>query len=124
MKTHRLLSIILFSIITFMTACTNTNYQSKPLNRDLLEENWMPRVNLNSTMWTRGADNWFFTGEPNQIERAANTASTDKAMTIIAVKVSQFTDVTVQGCFQVQIEGGQDHNSVFILGANDAARGT
>jgi hypothetical protein len=124
MKSHRLLSIILFSLITILTACTNTNYPSKPLKYDLLGENWIPQVNLNSTLWTRGADNWFFTGEPNQIERAANSASPDKAMTIIAVKVPQFTDVTVQGCFQVQIDGGQEHNSVFILGANDAVRGT
>jgi hypothetical protein len=123
MKKNTLLRIVLFSLITMITACSsNTDYSNAQVNRNFLRENWIPQVNLNPAVWTRGADNWFFSGQPTPLERYANVAPSDKAMTIMAVKVPQFTEVTVDGCFQVQISGEQDRNSVFILGPNDLTR--
>lgn len=113
--------IILVCIVSFLTACSTTTRTSS-VHYDLLSETWIPRVNLNPTIWTHGADNWYFTGEPTPLEREANSAPADSAMTIQAVKVAQFTNISVNGCFKVQIAGEQDHNSVFILGPNDAVR--
>lgn len=82
----------------------------------------MHTINLNPTVWTRGADRWFFTGEPNTTERDARLAPHDRAISITAVNVSQFTNIHLHGCFQVQIAGGQARNSVYILGPNEATR--
>ncbi len=121
MKLLHFLLTAFFSLITLF-GCTNT-YNAQ-VNQNLLKEQWIRHVNLNPMIWTRNADRWFFTGEPNATEKYATVAPTDKAMTIMAVNVAQFTKVQINGCFQVQLVGEQDKNSVYILGPNEAVRQT
>ncbi|EKD74130.1 MAG: hypothetical protein ACD_45C00063G0001 [uncultured bacterium] len=123
MKIHYLLGAFIISM-AILTGCTNNTGYVGHANRDLLQETWMTKVNLDPSRWTRNADIWFFTGNPNQAERYASNAPSDKAMSIMAVKVPQFSRIKVNGCFQVQIIGDQDHNSLFILGTNAAIRQT
>jgi hypothetical protein len=40
------------------------------------------------------------------------------------VRVPDFTNITIDGPYRVQIYGGQLHNSVYVLGPNEAARHT
>ncbi|HSW70306.1 MAG TPA: DUF2807 domain-containing protein [Gammaproteobacteria bacterium] len=108
-----------FCILTLFS-CAHTNAPS--VQQNLLTETWMQNINLNPVKWTRGASRWFFTGEPATTENYVNLAPNDKAMTFSAVKVPQFTHVLLNGCFQVQILGGQNRNSVVVLGPNDATR--
>lgn len=121
MKLRHLFLIAFFCIITLISCAPAYNPQ---VNQNLLQETWMRSINLNPMVWTRDGDRWFFTGEPNSTEGYANLAPSDKAMTIMAVKVPQFTHVNIHGCFQVQIIGGQERNSVFILGPNEAVHQT
>lgn len=119
MKIRHLFIAALFCMTTLI-ACTPTPHPQ--VNQNLLEETWMRSVNLNPTLWTRGADRWYFTGEPNATEAYAKIAPTDKAISITAVKVPQFTNVAIHGCFQVQIAGTQERNAVYVLGPNEATR--
>ncbi len=118
MKIGNLLIAAFFCVMA-LVGCTHTN---PDINQNLLQETWMRTVNLNPTIWTRGASRWFFTGEPTGVENYVNYAPNYKAMTMTAVKVPQFTRIHINGCFQVQLVGGQSQNSVVILGPNDAAR--
>ncbi|EKD53657.1 MAG: hypothetical protein ACD_60C00162G0012 [uncultured bacterium] len=122
MKISLLLNIIIIGIVLLAGCASNTDYSE--VNHNLLQENWMRQVNLNPGKWVKNADIWFFTGNPNRSERYANKAPRDKAMSIVAVKVPQFTHIKVEGCFQVQIIGEQDRNSVFVLGTNAAVQQT
>ncbi len=124
MKKHNLFAIILISATALFTACSHTSRYNSQVDCNTLNESWISRINLNPMIWTRNADRWFFTGQPTQTEQAANKAPNESAMTIMAVKVPQFTSVSVDGYFQVQISGDQEHNSVFVLGPNDAVRQT
>lgn len=119
MKLRNLLIATIFCLITLISCAPAPHPQ---VNQNLLEETWMRTVNLNPMMWTRGADRWFFTGLPNTTESENKLATPDKAISMTSVKVSQFTNISLHGCFQVQIAGQQEHNAVYILGPNDATR--
>jgi len=114
--------LLFTAFFCLMTLCSCTTTQNPHANQNLLQETWMRSINLNPMLWTNGADRWFFTGEPNTTERDARLAPHDKAISITAVNVPQFTNINLHGCFQVQIAGGQPTNSVFILGPNEATR--
>lgn len=120
MQIHHL-SRMLLAIYLTLTGCATDHFHG-PLSQNLLQEKWFTKIALDPTPWTKNADKWFFTGEPNQTEQAATTAPANTAMTIMAIKVPQFTHLDLNGNFQVQINGEQDHNSVFILGPNEATR--
>lgn len=117
MKKHGLFGLIF--ILFALAGCTTIN-SSK--TSDALRETWMPRVNTNPNLWTRNADSWFFTGNPNDLQRRSSNAPMATAMTMMTVKVPQFTAVDVGGNFQVQIVGGQKQNSVYLLGPQAETR--
>ncbi len=113
---------LLAAFVCLLTLCSCKTTPNPHANQNLLQETWMQTINLNPTVWTRNADRWFFLGEPNATEQDARLAPHDKAISITAVNVSQFTNIHLRGCFQVQIAGGEARNSVYILGPNEAAR--
>ncbi len=113
MKIGNLLVAVFFCMITLLTGCATPHHPQ--VNQNLLQENWMRTINLNPMIWTQSGDRWFFTGEPNNVP-------TDNALSLTTVKVSQFTNININGCFQVQITGSQAQNSVSILGPNDGVR--
>ncbi len=119
MKMRHLLIAAFFCMITLIS-CARTPHPA--VNQNLLEETWMRTVNLNPMIWTHDADRWFFTGQPNATESDSRLAPPDKAMSMTTMKVSEFTHVTIRGCFQVQIAGQQERNAIYILGPNESTR--
>jgi hypothetical protein len=123
MRKSDLFSYILFVFFFMLTACASNNgYDQTQVHENLLNETWMHQMDINPSNWTRNADPWFFTGNPNSIQQYDNTAPAYKAITTSMVRVPDFTDVTVSGDFQVQIYGRAEHNSVFIIGPNASTR--
>ncbi len=120
-KLGLLASIIL--LFCTLTACVHNNsYEQTKLCENLLKETWMQQINLNPNYWVRGADPWYYTGNPNNIEQYDHNAPASKAITTSMIRVPDFTHITVAGDFQVQIVGRATHNSVFIVGSNTATR--
>jgi hypothetical protein len=72
--------------------------------------------------WTRNADPWFLTGDPNQLEQYLEHTRQPIGTTIMSIQAGSFDNVIVNGPFEVQIVGGQEHDSVYVLGPNEAAR--
>ncbi len=88
----------------------------------LLRETWLCHINTNTALWTRCADHWFLTGEPNCIERSNLHAPASQTVSKMVVRVPNFCNISYGGDFQVQIIGHQDRNSVSIIGPHSAAR--
>lgn len=120
-KLGLLASIIL--LFFSLSACVNNNgYNQTKFCDNLLKETWMHQINLNPNYWVRGADPWYYTGYPNNVADFDRGASPNKAITASMVRIPNLTDVTVDGDFQVQIEGRAECNNVFIIGPNSATR--
>lgn len=95
--------------------CFNTN-------DDMVEETWLRQVDRSPNKWVNNADSWFMNGRPNSIEVANYKGPLDDAMTTMKVRVPHFENIHTNGNYQIQIIGQQARESVFILGANNAAR--
>lgn len=105
-----------------LTACANYHGYTQSQSQRLLCESWMNQVNTNPHLWTRQADRWFTTGEPNQIEQYSRAAPVSDSMTTMSVRAPNFTTIDYNGSYQVQIIGYQDHNGVYVMGPNDQTR--
>lgn len=112
---------IIFGGVLALLGCKSQWYSLTTPNDHLSEEHWMKEVVTHPDLWTKKADSWFLTGNPNRIERNASRAPYSAAITVMAVKVPHFTKIEIDGDFQVQITG-QPQNSVAILGTNASAR--
>jgi hypothetical protein len=120
MKLHGLLLMLIIGVIVLI-GCSTPHVQA-PVSDNLTQENWMQKVNLSSNNWIRNADPWFLTGEPNQLEQSLKNTLNTSGTATTAIQVAGFNNLVVNGPFQVQIIGGQDHDSVFVFGPYDAAR--
>ncbi len=122
MKKYLMLGIACFFAF-FLVSCANRGYHNVPeANPDMTQEHWMQRINLNPNLWLRQADRWFYTDEPSRFDEYAPDAPASSAITAMNVRVNDFTNIVVAGAFRIQIYGGQDRNSVYILGPNAEAR--
>jgi hypothetical protein len=120
MKLHSLFFIILVSLLT-LTACS-TCYQVT-VNQNAVKEDWVNKVNaITPSAWTRNADPWFLTGDPNHLEQYLEKTRQPIGTSIMSVRAGSFDNIIVNGPFEVQIVGGQDCDSVYVLGPNDAIR--
>lgn len=112
-------SLGLFILFSLLLLSCSSKY---PLNGiDYTQESWQGQIVRSPSQWTRGADSWFLNGEPTQAELAARHASYSASISTTAVRVPDFTKVKVNGDFQVQIFGTDDHNSVYVYGPNAGA---
>lgn len=123
MKRFILLGIACITTLIF-TGCANRSGSNTQIQSSLVNEYWMQHINLDPNKWTRHASNWFFTNEPSQFDQFANTSPLSNAITVMTVRVPNFTKIRVDGPFQVQVVGRQEHSSVYILGPNSLARHT
>lgn len=119
MKHYFWLGVIVLSLFTLI-GCASHTYPY--LTADFTQENWMPAVDTQPNLWTRGADHWFFTGDPNATEMASRHATSDAAISTTMIRVPDFTKLKVCGDFQVQIFGTYGHNSVYLYGPNEGVR--
>lgn len=125
MKRHILLGIAcITSLLLTSCASTSSRYYNAQVRNDLSQENWVHHINLNPNVWTSCADKWFFTDEPKNFDEFETKAPASSAITAMVVRVPDFTNITVDGPYKVQIYGRQLHNSVYVLGPNDEARHT
>lgn len=115
-----LLGIAFFTAL-ILTSCSCC-FQASDINP--VKETWLCNINLDTNQWTRYADSWFLTGLPNRLEHSGLKSDPEKAETLMTIKVPDFDKVVINGSFQVQIVGNQEHNSVYILGSNISARQT
>ncbi|TAK78317.1 MAG: hypothetical protein EPO11_01465 [Gammaproteobacteria bacterium] len=109
------ISLAMLAILS-LTACTH------PIpNNDFGQEHWRQYVDVNPNQWTRGADRWFFTGEPNDTELANRDAPYTAAMSSMNVRIPDIASrVRVKGDFQVQLYGTQEHANAYLTGPNAA----
>ncbi len=119
MKRFLLLSLVLLIPLLFMGCASNRN---PTIQDDLTQETWLREVETNPNKWAAGADAWFLTGDPNATERMSNRMPYSDAMSTLQVSVANFSNIKVNGAFQVQIFGTYDNNSVYVYGPNDAVR--
>ncbi len=116
-----ILSIALICAVT-LTACSNYGRIQPRGTDDLIRETWVYQMNVNPNVWIKNADPWFLTGEPNLTQQQSESAPLYKAITTSTVRVPDFTHIAIAGDFQVQIIGGQEHNSIYIFGPNEDAQ--
>jgi hypothetical protein len=99
-------------------------YQRINPNVDLTCETWQRYVDTSPDQWVNGGDHrWFLTGCDNTAEAMNRRAPLHAAMSTMTVRVPRnFTNIKVNGNFQVQLVGTEESNAVFIYGPNSAIR--
>jgi len=119
MKYYIFIGVLILSILS-LASCAN---RGSPFPRsDLTEETWQQYVDANTNQWSRGADNWFMTGDANLAEESNRVAPDSAAISTMSVRVSQFNNIKVNGPFQVQVFGSLEQNSVYVYGPNEEVR--
>src|SRR5579885_2528572 len=122
MKRYLPFGLIILTCLSLAGCASNRN--PAPYNEDLTRETWMQEVDTNPNRWAMGADSWFLTGDPNATEVADRNSPYSAAISTMNVRVPNFSNIKVNGDFQVQIFGTYDNNSVYVYGPNDAVRET
>ncbi|MCW5583126.1 MAG: DUF2807 domain-containing protein, partial [Gammaproteobacteria bacterium] len=120
MKRYLSIGLIFLSYLALVSCTAPTRYPT--LNTDLTKETWMREVDTNPNKWTRGASRWFLTGDPSAAEKTIRHASYSEAVSTMSVRVPNFSNIKVNGDFQVQIFGTYGNNSVYVYGPNDGVR--
>lgn len=114
---------ITFATLTLVGCASHTHeFVQSQVKTDLLQENWQTQVDTDPYKWKKHADNWLWFGNPNAQELANQNAPFSSAMSTMMVRVPDFTDIKVNGDFQVQIDGRFSHNSVYLYGPNEEIR--
>lgn len=121
MKQMLIIGFLAF-LATLFVGCAYT--RSPYLNSELVNETWQKDLDRDPTKWTKGADRWFLTGDPNATEQHNRNAPYSAAMSTMQVKVPNFTNIVSNGDFELQIFGTYGDNSVYVYGANDEVRDT
>src|SRR3990167_8696362 len=109
--------LIVWLLLTFpflAMSCVPLNPPDKLSN--LSKEQWEKAVTRTTDGWTKGADQWFLSSDPNAAEKANALAPDTAAISTTMVRVPDFTRVKINGSFQTQIYGGMEHNSVSLTG--------
>jgi hypothetical protein len=117
MKRYLPILLVLFFIL-LLAGCAE---QSPRMGADATGEGWHQSVETNTHQWTRGADSWFLTGEPNATERENRHANPNTISTKMVPLPGDFSNIKVGGDFQVQIFGS-DHNSVYVYGPKEGTQ--
>ncbi|OGT62337.1 MAG: hypothetical protein A3E85_03755 [Gammaproteobacteria bacterium RIFCSPHIGHO2_12_FULL_45_12] len=111
--------LMVWLLLTFpflAMSCVPLNPPDKLSN--LSKEQWEKAVTRTTDGWTKGADQWFLSSDPNAAEKANALAPDTAAISTTMVRVPDFTRVKINGSFQTQIYGGMEHNSVYLNGPN------
>jgi len=119
MKRNFLLGLFLLSFLILSSCAT---HRTVGFNPSFTNETWMRTVAVNPQPWTYGSDRWFMTGDPNAVEIANKHAPYSTAMSVVNVRVPNFTNLKIVGDFEVQIFGTYNPNSVYVYGPNDGVR--
>jgi hypothetical protein len=122
MKKSILLVIACLSYAFLAGCAANQSAYKAQLKHDQMQEAWINHINLDPTIWSVHADKWFYSDEPRTFDQYAINAPAGAAITAMMVRVPDFNNIVVSGPYRVEIYGRQMHNSLYILGPNEAAR--
>jgi Putative auto-transporter adhesin, head GIN domain len=122
MKKSILLVIACLTCLFLAGCASNPASYKTQLARNQMQETWINHINLDPNIWMAHADRWFYTDQPRSFNEYAMHAPDGAAITAMMVRVPDFTNIIVSGPYRVEIYGRQFHNSLFILGPNEAAR--
>lgn len=112
MKQYMIVVLILGSMC-LQIGCTNRGIFPA---KDLTQENWQCSLPTNPNQWLTTADRWFSCGLPSYTEVINKHAPPAAGVHPIKMQVSNFTNIAVNGGFQVQIFGTDERNTVFAYG--------
>ena len=118
-------SIFISTCLTaiLVTSCaTNPPAYQAQLAKHQAQEDWLNHINLDANRWRAHADNWFYTDTPRDANEYNSNAPAKAGITAMLVRVPDFTNIVVSGSYKIEIVGRQMHNSLYILGSNEAAR--
>lgn len=110
----KLLVHMLFPLV--LTGCFGVH----ALTEEDCLESWRQYIERCPSKWLCGADRWFLRCEPND-EELANRRAPQGSMKSRSIKPPAFTQVKVDGDFQVQLIGGPK-NRLCIYGPKSAVR--
>lgn len=110
---------IIFLISFSLLSCFAHRSQNN-IDVNFAHETWRYQVETRPIRWERGADRWFWTGEPNRTEWQKRRAPYKAAINMMRVNVPNFTKISVQGNFQLQLYGTNGPNCVYVSGPNEA----
>ncbi len=111
------------SLLVLVGCVSHTNdFVQSQVQNNLLQENWQGQVDQDPMRWRKHADSWLWFGTPNAIERGNRSAPYSEAISTMMVRVPDFTQIRVDGDFEVQIDGRFAHNSVYLQGPNEELR--
>lgn len=120
MKRYIALGMFILSSF-FIFGCASRSYDPYP-HTDLTNEQWYRSVNTSAAPWAQGASSWFLTGDPSVTEQEDDAAPISSAISTMMVRVGEFNNVKVDGPFNVQLFGTDEHNSVYVYGPNAGVR--
>lgn len=107
-------------LIFYLASTGCTHQRNPPLNINLAREGWMRHIETDTASWTRGADAWFLTNNPN----IPTFSQASPAFSTMNVQVPDFSTIKVNADFQVQIFGTYGPNTVYVYGPNSGVRNT
>lgn len=116
-----LISSLVFLFTVFLVSCA-TSPRAPYIKNAYAEENWMNGVASSPNSWSKGADRWFLTGDPNVTEESNRTAPGAAAISTMMVRVPDFSQIRINGDFQVQLYGTYEHGNVYVFGPNQGVR--
>lgn len=104
-----------------LLSCVKNSYT--PPTPDYSNETWQQQIPNDPMRWTKGADTWFLTADANSTEIANRHATSSAAITTSQVQVpDSITQLSIDGAFQTQIFGTDEHTSAFVFGPNAGVR--
>jgi len=111
-------------LLLFLSGCVSHTHEfmQSQVRENLLQENWQQQIDKDPMKWKKHADNWLWFGGANEVEQMNRRAPYSDAISTMMVKVPDFTQIKVNGDFQVQLDGRFQHNSVYLLGPNEEIR--
>lgn len=121
MRRFSQLWMICFLVFSLTGCCLSHRFDPFPRSY-ITEDCWQRQLIVRPNCWTRHADKWFLTGEPNCVEEENRCAPPSAAITTTRVRVADFRNIKVCGSFQTQIFGTQEHNTVYVYGPNVGVR--
>jgi hypothetical protein len=122
MKKSFLLVIACLSYVFLAGCAANQAAYKAQLKHDQAQEAWISHINLDPTVWTVHADKSFYADQTMTFSDYDNHAPLSAGITEMVVRVPDFTNITVSGPYRIEIYGRQMHNSLYVLGPNEAAR--
>lgn len=118
------LFLMTFVCTLFLSSCACWGPQGCfSTQKDMLKETWVCQLNHDPGRWLMGVDPWFLTGKsPEPPEQCGVRLPPREVSTKMCLNTPAFVNIQYNGPYMVQLVGGQERNSVSIIGPHAEAR--